>query len=242
MDQRYTHTNDPITVPSSLLVTTSNGGRSPSSAFLNCPHTLATAILDWLTNQLTSTTRTTLVMKLKLNYDRRPVGQSVLLSGSHLEPMTRFLFSNDCWFLDMGHPLWREDGFVIYCTVASGPCQSSHSWVDVPQNSRPYFFGLIWDSPSMEGRVPLFISPRNRVAQLYPPRTGFPFYPLLRLTGLRWRYSNPPPHGDTTLVFATFPRYIGSARTAQQTPLLTVLILLRVCVRCLAMAQVLLRI
>jgi hypothetical protein len=33
----------------------------------------------------------------------------------------------------------RQDGSVIYCTIASGPCQSSHSWVEVPQNSRPYF-------------------------------------------------------------------------------------------------------
>jgi hypothetical protein len=32
-------------------------------------------------------------LKLKLIYDRRSVGQSVLVSGSHLEPMTIFLFS-----------------------------------------------------------------------------------------------------------------------------------------------------
>jgi hypothetical protein len=31
--------------------------------------------------------------KLKLIYDRRSVGQSLLVSGSHLEPITRFLFS-----------------------------------------------------------------------------------------------------------------------------------------------------
>jgi hypothetical protein len=34
-----------------------------------------------------------LKLKLKLIYDRRSVGQSVLVSGSHLEPMTRFFFS-----------------------------------------------------------------------------------------------------------------------------------------------------
>jgi hypothetical protein len=27
---------------------------------------------------------------------------------------------------------------------------------------------LIWDSPNLEGQVPVFISPRNSVAQLYP--------------------------------------------------------------------------
>jgi hypothetical protein len=38
-----------------------------------------------------------LKLKLKLIYDRRSVGQSILVSGSHLEPMTRFLFS--VWLL-----------------------------------------------------------------------------------------------------------------------------------------------
>jgi hypothetical protein len=51
----------------------------------------------------------------------------------------------------------------------------------------------IRDSPNLEDRVPVFISPRNRVAH---PGTGFPFRRLLRLAGLGWRYSNPPPRGD----------------------------------------------
>jgi hypothetical protein len=34
-----------------------------------------------------------LKLELKLIYDRRSVGQSVLVPSSHLEPMTRFLFS-----------------------------------------------------------------------------------------------------------------------------------------------------
>jgi hypothetical protein len=47
---------------------------------------------------------------------------------------------------------------------------------------------------NLENQVPVFVSPRNRVAQLYPPGTGFPFR-RPRLAGLRWRYSKPPPHG-----------------------------------------------
>jgi hypothetical protein len=31
------------------------------------------------------------ILKLKLNYDRRSVGQSVLVSGAHLRPATNFL-------------------------------------------------------------------------------------------------------------------------------------------------------
>jgi hypothetical protein len=34
------------------------------------------------------------------------------------------------------------------------------------------FYCLIWDSPNLEGRVPIFISPKNRVAQLYPRALG----------------------------------------------------------------------
>jgi hypothetical protein len=52
----------------------------------------------------------------------------------------------------------------------------------------------IQDSPNLEGQISEFISPRNRVDQLYP-QALFPFLHLLRLVGLRWRYSTPPPHG-----------------------------------------------
>jgi hypothetical protein len=57
----------------------------------------------------------------------------------------------------------------------------------------------IRDSPNLEGQVPVFISPRNRVVRLYSPGTGFPFHSFLRLEGLRWRYSNPHPRGVTAL-------------------------------------------
>jgi hypothetical protein len=36
---------------------------------------------------------------------------------------------------------------------------------------------------------------RVRFPYLYSPGTGFPFHRLLRLSGLRWRYSNPSPRG-----------------------------------------------
>jgi hypothetical protein len=34
------------------------------------------------------------------------------------------------------------------------------------------YYCLIWDSPNLEGQVPVFISPRNKVAQLYPRALG----------------------------------------------------------------------
>jgi hypothetical protein len=38
----------------------------------------------------------------------------------------------------------------------------NHSMVPVAQNPKPYFT-LFWDSLNLEGQVPVFISPRNRV-------------------------------------------------------------------------------
>jgi hypothetical protein len=93
-------------------------------------------------------------------------------------------------------------------TIAAGSRQISHFRVRVRGTHDHILLSQIRDSPNLEGHVPIFISPRNRVDQLYSPGTGFPFRRLLRLAGLRWSYSNPPPHGShwlftTELFFIT---------------------------------------
>jgi hypothetical protein len=128
----------------------------------------------------------------------RPVCLGVgLVSGTYYQI---FFMSDNCGFPNVGRPLWREDGPVTY----SYNC----FWV-LPQLSLPgqspagpmtIFYCLIWDSPNLEGQVPVFMSPRNRVAQLYPSGTGFPFCRLLQLAGLRRRYSNPPPFRELTAI------------------------------------------
>jgi hypothetical protein len=51
----------------------------------------------------------------KPRYDRRPVGQSVLVSRPHLGPNSKLLLlSVSCGFVDVGRALWRDDGSVIY--------------------------------------------------------------------------------------------------------------------------------
>jgi hypothetical protein len=50
-------------------------------------------------------------------------------------------------------------------------------------------------TPNLEDQVSVFISPRDRVDQLYSQVPGSSFRRLLRLEGLLWRYSNPPPYG-----------------------------------------------
>jgi hypothetical protein len=57
-------------------------------------------------------------------------------------------------------------------TIAAGLRQHNHSQVRVPRGSWPQF--TVSDSrlPNLEDQVPVFISHRNRLAQLYPQALG----------------------------------------------------------------------
>jgi hypothetical protein len=133
---------------------------------------------------------------------------SVLVSNAHLGPMTRFLLLSYVWgFLAVGHPLWREDGSVIYSydcfwilpvQSLSGPSTAEFMVL---------YYCLIWDSPNLDGQVSVFISLRNRVAQLHIPGTGFLFSLLLGFARLWRRYSNPPPHGNMSNILQ-YSQYI----------------------------------
>jgi hypothetical protein len=60
-----------------------------------------------------------------LRYDRQSVGQSVLEQSTLLGLTTRYLLLSDsCGFVDLGRPLWREDGSVVYNCSWSTPAQS----------------------------------------------------------------------------------------------------------------------
>jgi hypothetical protein len=88
------------------------------------------------------------------------------------DPRPVILFSN--WTLAVivttSHPLWREDRSVVYncCCLR----QRSHSQVWVPRGSWPHFTVSDLRLPQPGGPGPLFISPRNRVARLYPQTLG----------------------------------------------------------------------
>jgi hypothetical protein len=80
--------------------------------------------------------------------------------------------SDSCGFVDVGRCLWREDGPVAYKCSWSSPAQS-------------------FSGPTPLGFVTIFYCLRFET---------FPFRRLLRLAGLRWRYSTPPPRGTKTCV------------------------------------------
>jgi hypothetical protein len=54
--------------------------------------------------------------------------------------------------------------------------------------------------PNLGYQVSLCTSFSNRVVQLYPKGTGFPFNRLLKLARTRWRYYNLPQQKDLMLI------------------------------------------
>jgi hypothetical protein len=114
--------------------------------------------------------------KSKLYYDRRSVGKSDLVSGTHLGPRPIFLILyliifRQLRFLEVERPLWREVGSYNFQFLPASPAQPFSDLS--PTGLRSIFYCLyFWDSPNMEGQGPVFISPRNRVAQLYPWALG----------------------------------------------------------------------
>jgi hypothetical protein len=69
------------------------------------------------------------VKKSKLYYDRQSVGQSVLVSGTHLGLATNFSHSffdyilDSFGFVDVGRPLWREVWSVLLSFCQASPAQ-----------------------------------------------------------------------------------------------------------------------
>jgi hypothetical protein len=102
-----------------------------------------------------------------------------------LRSITKFLSLSDSFgFVDVGCPLWQESGSVVYNCCWALPTQSFSN--RSPVRLITIFYCLKFEITSnLEGQVPVFTSPRNRVT----PRHWNPFQRLLWLTGLQRRYS-----------------------------------------------------
>jgi hypothetical protein len=109
---------------------------------------------------------------LKLIYDPQSVGQSVLVSGPIWDLWLIFLSLEIpfrrlrvCYFVAPSLTRGRVCNLLYNCfwavTLGSSPAELT-----------TIFYCLIWDSPNLEGQVPVFISPRYRVVQLYPRALG----------------------------------------------------------------------
>jgi hypothetical protein len=104
----------------------------------------------------------------------------------------RFLLLFDiCGCLDAGRSLWREERSVVYNCCWSSPAQSFSG--PSPVGLATIFYSLRFETPpTWRVRSP-YLYPQGTAWPSYTPRHWVPFSCLLWLTGLRWRYSNPPP-------------------------------------------------
>jgi hypothetical protein len=127
----------------------------------------------------------TLLLKLKLSYDRRSVSQSVLESGSHLESMTKFLFSVRQLpvFLCGASTLTRERVCNILIHLLLGLARAATVGFK-PYRAHDHILLSHLRLLQLGGSGPhIHIS----------TGTGFSFRRLLRLARLRLRYSNLSP-------------------------------------------------
>jgi hypothetical protein len=93
----------------------------------------------------------------------------------------------------VGHPLWREDGSVIYSNNCFWALPEQWLLGRSPAELTTISYCLIWDSTAWRARSPYLYSPGTGWPN-YTPGHWVPFCHLLRLAGLRWRFFNPPPH------------------------------------------------
>jgi hypothetical protein len=143
----------------------------------------------------------------KLCYDPRSVSQSTLVSSTHLGPRTRFLLMSDSFeFVHVGHP---------FCIL-----QLPLVLAIVPRGSWPYF--TVWlETPNLKGQVPVFISPRNRVAQLYSQALGS------HLVASYDSQEYTPPHGEIIAYFpSAFTYFVENAGSNSSSAVACVLVAL----------------
>jgi hypothetical protein len=112
------------------------------------------------------------LLNLKLIYDWRSVDRSVLVSGAHVGPATNFFF-----LLEISFGQLRVYYFVAPSLTKGRVCNLLYNcfWAlpeqpllgRSPVELTALFYCLIWDFPNLEAQVPVFISSRKKVAQLY---------------------------------------------------------------------------
>jgi hypothetical protein len=118
----------------------------------------------------------------------------------------------------VGRSLWRENGSAVYNCCWSSPAQSFLG--PSPGGLVTIFYYVRLGITPTWGSGPRIHIPQEHGGPIITPDTGFPFRGLLRLAGLRWRYSNPPPRGEVTDSLnctANCPQISSPALTTQKT-------------------------
>jgi hypothetical protein len=144
----------------------------------------------------------------ELLYDWRFTANRFVLATNPLRPTTGiFIFKpNTCVYSPyVTSTLTRERVCRLHLLLVLG------SAVILGSESRRtrdnILLSQIRDSPNQGGPDPLIYIPQEQGGPVIPPGTGFPFRRLLRLAGLRWRYSTSPPHS-----VLMYPPFITAGR------------------------------
>jgi hypothetical protein len=127
--------------------------------------------------------------------------QSVRLGGKPLETHDQiFYFTTDYLRLQSLCNILSDERTGLSFTIAADPRQSNHSQVQVPRDS-------VSDSrlPQPGGPCLRIYIPPEQSVPVIPSGTGFLLRRLLRLAGLRWRYSTPPPHRESLATKKLWP-------------------------------------
>jgi hypothetical protein len=127
------HNNSWLSTHSTLIPTTEPSGVVPEPSLL----------------QVTTSNYLTCVM-FAMQTSCSYYDQFILVSGPPLGPMTRFLIyilmSDNCWILEVGHPLWREDGSVVFSAAVSNLSSSpwNGAFINYMPTSSPYLSDLLF--------------------------------------------------------------------------------------------------
>jgi hypothetical protein len=112
-------------------------------------------------------------VRVRINLRMAVYRKTVRLGDKPLETHDQnFYFPTEHLPLESLCNILSDERMGLSFTIAAGPRQRSHSQIRVPWDSWPHF--TLSDSrlPQPAGQVPVFISPRNRVARLYPQALG----------------------------------------------------------------------
>jgi hypothetical protein len=105
------------------------------------------------------------VFRVKVKVILRPTVRHPSGTRNQLFSIFLWLFLDSCGFVDVGRPLWRVVGSVLFSFCRASPAQPFSHLSPTELMSIAYCL-YFWDSPNLEGQVPAFI----------PPGTGWPSY------------------------------------------------------------------
>jgi hypothetical protein len=134
----------------------------------------------------------------ELLYDWRFTASQFVLATSPLRPTTRiFIFQlNISGYRPYVTSFLTREWVCCYSCCWSSSAQSFSD--PSPAGLMTTFYCLKLETPQPGEPCSRIYIPQELRGPVTPPGTGFPFRRLLRLAGLRWRYSTPPPQGILT--------------------------------------------